>query len=113
MSRSSGIAVRARRFTIMAAFVSLAVAFGIFYFAWQSYVVDVRTDQLVRQVSALGRGLEAGSAAETTEAEPQEGEFNDRAHTHRGDDGFTGLVSNLLKNTRLSSASVRSLCWTL
>jgi hypothetical protein len=43
----------------------------------------------------------------------QKGKFNDRTHTHRGDDDFTDSVSNLLKNTRLSSAPVRNLCWTL
>ena len=65
MSRSQSIATRARRFTIASALISLAVAFGIFYFAWQSFVIDQRTDELVRQVSALSRGLEAGDALET------------------------------------------------
>lgn len=73
MSRSSGIAVRATTFTVLTALVSLAVAFGLFYFAWQSFVVELRTDELARQVSAIGRGLEAGDAEEGREADALSG----------------------------------------
>jgi len=56
-SRST-LAARARRHTIAATALSLAVSFFVFYFAWQDYVVDMRTRELSRQVSAIAAGLE-------------------------------------------------------
>lgn len=59
MTRSrSTLAARARRHTIAVAALSLAVSFFVFYFAWRDYVVDVRTRELSRQVSAIAAGLE-------------------------------------------------------
>ncbi len=76
MTRSrSTLAARARRHTIAVAALSLAVSFFVFYFAWRDYVVDVRTRELSRQVSAIAAGLETRVG---TDNDPAASEISDR-----------------------------------
>ncbi|MHB1342161.1 MAG: sensor histidine kinase [Coriobacteriia bacterium] len=63
MSGRSGrpsIVRRTRLGMVAVAALSALVVFVVFYFAWLAYTVDVRGDELSRQVSALAKGVSAG-----------------------------------------------------
>ncbi|MDP2181324.1 MAG: HAMP domain-containing sensor histidine kinase [Actinomycetota bacterium] len=73
MSARSSIARRTRSAVLAAAGLALLVAFAGLFFAWQSYTVSLRTQELSRQVGAVASGIKAagGVTAESDELREQ------------------------------------------
>lgn len=58
--RTGSIRRRATLAVLLVAGVSVAVVFGIFYVAWTSYTLSVRTAELKAQTRVIASGLDAG-----------------------------------------------------
>ncbi len=84
--------------------LSVAVVFVIFFFAWIQFTVDVRTEELSRQVTALATGLSAGGPLDA----PVEGEVGLRERLFRVQAGLIGarlLITDALGEVTLTTVS--------
>lgn len=100
----SSVVSQTRLAMVAVAALSVAVVFIIFFLAWMQFTVNVRTEELTEQTTALAVGLSAGGPLD----EPVDGEIGLRERLFRVQAGLIGarlLITDELGGVTLTTVS--------